>query len=305
MVSKKSIYLAGLTSLISGVSIFLNSNFVVKLVKDPFVLTSMRNLIVAVFFSSVLVGVAKWVKLKELTTKQWLQLIVIGIIGGSIPFLLFFKGLAISQAAAVNGAFIHKTLFIWVAVLAIIFLKEKLSFWQLGAFGVILAGLYLAGGPKNWLWGEGEKLVLIAVLFWSLETIVAKIVLVKIPAIVVSWGRMFFGSLIMLGYLWQTNRLGIIETLSPNQWVWIIGTGLLLFGYVTLWFTALKNAPATVVTSILTLGFPVTVILNLIFVSHKIDLRQAIGLILMIAAAYLVVKAPSRHYELKQQSVHV
>ena len=204
---KKGIYFSLATAVISGFSVFFNGTFVTKIIKDPFVLTSIRNILVAVFLTALLLGISKWVKLRNLKPKQWGILVIIGLIGGSIPFLLFFKGLSISQAAAINGAFIHKTLFLWVAVLAMVFLKEKLSFWQIGALGAILAGTYLAGGPKNWIFGDGEKLVLLAVLFWAIEFIIAKKVLKNLPSLVVAWGRMFFGSLFLIGFLFFTNRL--------------------------------------------------------------------------------------------------
>lgn len=290
MNQRKGILFSSITALISGFSIFLNGTFVTKLIKDSYVSTSVRNIIVAIFLSGLLIGIAKWVQLKKLSFKQWLQLFFIGLIGGSIPFLLFFKGLSISSASAVNGAFIHKTLFLWVAVLAIIFLKEKLSFWQFGALGVLLAGTYLAGGPKTFNIGQGEKLVLIAVLFWAIEFIIAKRILKNLPSLVVAWGRMFFGSIILIGFLSFTHRLGNIDNLNLTQWSWLIGTGFLLFGYVITWYTGLKHAPAMVVTSILTLGFPVTVILNSVFVTHRFDARQVFGIILICSAAFVISK---------------
>lgn len=287
---QKGIFFSFATALISGVSIFLNATFVTKLIKDSFVLTSARNVIVVIFLSALLVGVAKWVHLKKITLKQWGQLLIIGIIGGSIPFLLFFKGLSISQTAALNGAFIHKTLFIWVAVLAVVFLKERLSIWQIGALGVMVAGIFLAGGPKNWAIGQGEKLVLLAVILWAVEFIIAKIALKNLPSLVVAWGRMFFGSIVLIGFLFFTHRLGSVGSFNQTQWFWILGTSILLFGYVGFWYSALKYAPATVVTSILTLGFPLTVILQSIFVWHKFDWKILSGLILVLLGVYLFGK---------------
>lgn len=298
---RKGIIFSSITALISGFSIFLNATYVTKLVKDSYLSTSLRNIIVAIFLSALLLGIAKWVSIKKLTLKQWLQLFLIGLIGGSIPFLLFFKGLSISQSAAVNGAFIHKTLFLWVAILAIIFLKEKLSLWQFGALGVLLAGTYLAGGPKTFNVGQGEKLVLLAVLFWAIEFIIAKHVLKTLPSLVVAWGRMFFGSIILIGFLFFTHRIGNINNLNMTQWSWLIGTAILLFGYVTTWYTGLKHAPATIITSILTLGFPITVILNSLFVTHRFDSKHVIGVILICLAVFIMSKIRLSRKDLKLQ----
>ena len=45
-------------------------------------------------------------------------------IGGSVPFVLFFEGLA--RATATQAAFIQKTLVVWVALLAVPLLRERL-----------------------------------------------------------------------------------------------------------------------------------------------------------------------------------
>ena len=94
------------TALISGVSIFINK-FGVKGF-DPFVFTSLKNLAVAMLLLSGLIIQTRFRELRQLSRKKWEKLIMIGVLGGSIPFLLFFAGLKIASAA--NAAFIHKTL---------------------------------------------------------------------------------------------------------------------------------------------------------------------------------------------------
>ncbi|OGD66517.1 hypothetical protein A3F08_02290 [Candidatus Berkelbacteria bacterium RIFCSPHIGHO2_12_FULL_36_9] len=284
---RKGIYFALITAIVSGVAVFISS-FATKVVKDPFVLTTLRNVIVAIWLSAVLIGISSWQSIKQLTFKQWSQLILIGLIGGSIPFLLFFKGLSLSTAS--GGALIHKTLFIWVGILAVIFLKEKTGKLQIFALIILLAGNYLLSVPKSWNFGLGEILVFIAVLFWAVETIIAKVVLKNIPAVILAWGRMFFGSIIMLGFLFFTDRFSIISTLNSNQWLWIILPCLLLFSYVILWYNSLKYSPASLVTSILVLGSLVTTLLSSIFIIHKYQLSQIISYLLLIIGIVLFIK---------------
>lgn len=333
---KKGIYFAIVTAIISGFAVFLAS-LAGKQVTDAYVLATGRNIIVAILFTSVLLGI--WIfsrrhcedsdnkvgrrgnlrdsstplrgvyteyarsaqndkgerdssallgMTRSLTTKQWLQLVLIGIIGGSIPFLLFFQGLSIAGAA--NGAFIQKSLFIWVGLLAVMFLKEKLGIWQWLALAVLLVGNYFLGGPKSWAFGYGELLVFIATLFWAVEIIIVKKVIKNLPAIIVAWGRMFFGSIIMLGFLAFTGRLEIYNILNLNQWFWIILPSLLLFAYVGFWYTSLKYAPASLVASILVIAAPITALLSSIFITHKYQLNQAVGIILIIIAIIIIIK---------------
>ena len=117
---RTGLLLAAATALISGISIFLNS-YAVKALPDAGLFTTLKNGFAAAALFAVAVPVLR-MRRQTLTinrqTVGWLT--VIGIIGGSIPFLLFFTGLSI--ASAPSAAFIQKTLFVWVALLAVPFL---------------------------------------------------------------------------------------------------------------------------------------------------------------------------------------
>ena len=147
MTSKqKALLLVFGTAIISGCSVFFNS-FATKVITNPSVLTTAKNILVALVLSLFILTPFVFKKLKLLQRNDWLKLVLIGLIGGSIPFLMFFKGLSLTSA--VNAGFIHKTLFIWVTLLAIPFLKEKLSKVQWFALAVLLLGNYFLVKPGN------------------------------------------------------------------------------------------------------------------------------------------------------------
>jgi len=136
---KKGLLLVLFTAVISGFSIFINS-FAVKGL-DSSVFTFSKNVIVALFLLSILFFFGQLKELKGLNAKQWSNLALMGLIGGSIPFLLFFKGLQITTGQ--TSAFIHKTIFIYVAIFAVIFLKERLTYKHLIAASLLMAGNFL------------------------------------------------------------------------------------------------------------------------------------------------------------------
>src|SRR3990167_3360252 len=142
----KGIQLALLTATISGFSIFFSKLFVSKM--DPVVFTTLKNIFVAFVLSGLLFRPALTAQFKKLTRQDWIKLVLIGVIGGSIPFALFFTGLTMTTAS--TGAIIHKTLFIWVAFLAIIFLREKLTFLQMIGYTLILwGGMWTSGRSEE------------------------------------------------------------------------------------------------------------------------------------------------------------
>ncbi len=251
--------LAVATALISGVSIFING-FAVKQLPDAAVFTTLKNAVAAL----VLVGLAaitvRPADVRAMDRTSWIRLAVIGVIGGSIPFVLFFTGLA--MASAPSAAFIQKTLFIWVAILAVPFLGERLGLAQLGALAVLLGGQYLVIPPAGVRWGSGETMIAAATLLWAVEVVLARRLLKSVPSQVVGAGRLGIGLIVLFGYLIISGKFGSIALLSAAQWTWALGTGLLLSAYVATWFAALKRAPASLVTAILVVGAPITAVLQ-------------------------------------------
>lgn len=255
----KGTYLAFATAIISGFAVFFNK-FVIGFWQNSSVYATAKNLIVALFLISVILLLKKLPELKRLTKKQWIQLVIIGLIGGSVPFLLFFKALTITSA--VNAAFLHKTLFIWVALIAVPLLKEKINALQFIALGILFSGVYLFLLPNKFSMGYGETLAFIATLLWAIENVFAKIILKNISSLAVAWGRMFFGSIFLLSFLLATGNIGGLFMIDTTGIGLLFLTGLLLFGYVITWYSALKHAPATVVSSILVLALPITALLD-------------------------------------------
>lgn len=284
---KKGIILSLITAIISGLAIFYNQLIVVAGI-DSTIFNIIKNGGVAIILSCLILSSNKGTKLTKLKTSQWVKLSVIALIGGSLPFILFFQGL--KETAAINANLIHKTLFIWVAAMAIPFLSERLTFGQiLGYILIVLANFFL-GGFSGFVFNRGEMLIFLATLLWALENIIAKITLKTTDAVIVSWGRMFLGTLILLLLALFQNKLHLLTNLTLSQIVPTLGSIILLAGYVLTWYHALKYAPATIVTSVLILATPITNILTAIFITHtfaQINLLHTLALSLgVLTVAY-------------------
>ncbi len=284
--------LALATALISGVSIWINA-FAVKQLPDPAVYTTLKNGVAAALLIALAAITLRPARVREIAPRSWGWLLVIGVVGGSLPFILFFTGLA--QASAPSAAFIHKTLFVWVALLAVPFLGERLGFVQLGALGVLLAGQALVLTPSGVTWGTGETMIAAATLLWAIESIIAKRVLRSVPSQVVAASRLGAGLVVLIGFLAITGKLGVVTGLTPVQWGWALLTGLLLFGYVGTWFAALQRAPASLVTAVLVLGAPVTAIAQAAQTGALPAIPALTGqLLILVAGAVLALPAVLR-----------
>ena len=251
--------LAAITALISGVSIFVNG-FAVKQLPDAAVYTTLKNGVAAVLLIGLAIAVVPRAQVRAIDRRSWTKMAVIGVIGGSLPFLLFFSGLAI--ASAPTAAFIHKTLFVWVVLLAVPFLGERLGWFPIAALGVLLVGQILIAPPTGVTWGNGETMILVATLLWAVEVVIARrLLLGEVPSPVLGAARLGIGLIVLVGFLAVTGRLTIVAGLTAVQWSWALGTGVLLAAYVGTWLAALRRAPANVVASVLVLGAPVTAVI--------------------------------------------
>lgn len=282
--NQKGLMLVLGTAIISGFSIFLNKYSVSVI--NPYVFTWLKNILVAIFLSTIILGTKNWPVLKNLTKKQWGLLLIIGLVGGSIPFLLFFKGLSLTNSA--QGAFIHKTMFIYVAVLASIFLKEKIDKkFLIGGLLLIFGNLLLL---KNFSFSlnQGAILIFLATIFWAVENIISKYTLKNLPGATVGWGRMFFGSLFILIFLMAAGQLSLINQLTLKQFTWVIVTSIILLGYVITWYTGLKHIPVSQAAVILILGSPITTLLNLIS-GGSVSVKEIMAGVLIISGIIFVL----------------
>jgi drug/metabolite transporter (DMT)-like permease len=249
------------TASISGVAVFLNAS-AVKAVPDPAVFTTLKNLVAVAILVALAAAVVRPQEVRGIGRVDRLTLAVIGILGGGVAFLLFFSGLA--MASAPSAAFIHKTMVIWVALMAGPFLGERLGLAPILALGVLIAGQALILPPLGISWGIGETLIALATLIWAVEVVLAKRVLGRVRSPIVGVARLGIGLVVLVGYLILTGRVAGIAALDGAAWTWIAVTGLLLAGYVGTWMAALRRAPASEVTSVLVVGAVITAALTAI-----------------------------------------
>lgn len=257
----KGILLVLSTAVISGVSIFINQ-FGVKVV-NPYIFVGLKNICVALLLIGLIILFREFKNFKKLNKKNWLTLSLIGLIGGSIPFLMFFKGLSLSTGP--EASYIHKFLFIFIAILAPIFLKEKLKLhYLMGLVFLIIGAVLLFKVNGQFSFNSGNLLILGATALWAIENMISKKAVSNISPKIVAWGRMSFGSLFIVIYWLATAQFSNLAGLEAQHFSWVFITALLLFGYVTTWYTGIKYIPLTYATAILALGAPITSLLQLI-----------------------------------------
>ncbi|GAA1898236.1 DMT family transporter [Actinomadura bangladeshensis] len=296
----RGIAFAGGTAVVSGVAIFLNARGV-RAAGDAAVYTTAKNLVAAAILAlavapaamSRLRSMRRGDRTPPLTRNVVAGMLAIAVIGGSVPFVLFFEGLA--RESSGHAAFLQKTLVVWVAVLALPLLGERSGIVQAGAIALLITGQAVAdGGLSGFRFGTGELLILAATLLWSAEVIVARRLLPQVPPLVLGAGRLSLGATVLLLWILASGRWSALAGLDRSGWWWAAVTGMVLAVYVAGWFTALSLAPAVDVTAVLSLGALVTAALSAADTGALPSAAEAGGLAILLAGTALLVAAAVR-----------
>ena len=260
------VLLALVTATISGFAVFLNG-YAVKRFDDATVYTTAKNGVAGLLLVLVALpllissGRAGRVASRPRSGLQWAALLALGVIGGSVPFVLFFEGLA--RASSTQAAFIHKTLVIWVALLAVPLLRERLAWPHYAAIGLLVTGqAAIAGDAGTITIGAGEVMIFAATLLWAIEVVFVKWLLDSLAAPTLAAARLGIGAVLLLAYVALSGRWSELASLGMTEWGWALVTGLLLAGYVATWYAALARAQAVDVTAVLVLAAVVTALLD-------------------------------------------
>lgn len=284
----RGVLFAVATAAISGLAVYLNA-FGVRAVPDAAVYTTAKNGVAALILVAVLLAIGGLAEARRLDRRQVGGLLAIAVVGGSVPFVLFFSGLAL--ATAPTAAFIHKTLFVWVALLAVPLLGERLGLVSIGALGALLGAQLLVAPPTGMGWGIGETMIATATGFWAVEVVVAKRLLGGVSAPLLAAARMGLGVVLLAGYLLVSGRAAGLAAIGTDGWTWILVTGVLLAGYVATWYGALRHAPATVVTSVLVLAAPLTGVLSALSTGGVPKATVVLGYVLIVGAVTAIAAA--------------
>lgn len=289
---------AGLTALVSGIAVFVNG-YGVRRFPDATTYTTAKNLIAAAGLLA-LFAVAGRARAdgsgrrRPETATERLGLAAVAVIGGSVPFVLFFEGLA--RANSTDAAFIHKTLVAWVAILAVVALRERLTAVHLVAIALILVGQAEVRGGVGWPdAASGELLIMVATWCWAVEVVIAKRLLATLSPWTVGVARMAGGAVVLVGWVLVSGRADDLFGLGAHQLGWALLTGSILTAYVASWHHALAAAPAVDVTSVLVFGAVITAFLNAGVKGVALS-PQALGLVLIsVGVAAVALASLSRH----------
>jgi drug/metabolite transporter (DMT)-like permease len=216
--------------------------------------------------------------------------IFIGVIG-----YFFSTGTQIvgtKYAGASVASLINSMNPVFITFFAVIILGEKLTMRKIIAIPTTLIGVYIIlGGAKVVGEAWGAVLSIVSVLLWSISSAFVRRVTRKYDPLVITTWAIFLASLFAL------PSAGVELALTPHGGLFSL-TNILCFLYLGLVCTALagflwNKSLSLIEASTCSLFYPiqplVSVVLGVIFLEEKIDLRFGVGAFLIVGGILVVI----------------
>jgi drug/metabolite transporter (DMT)-like permease len=221
---------------------------------------------------------------------DWRQLALLGFLGVALNQFLYLYGMKYSTAA--NGALLYAATPAFVLVFSRFTRKERMNSRK--TFGIVMAFIGISvviferGIDFTSGYAFGNLLILIAVIAWTLFTVLGKQMILKYGALRTTAAMMICGAVMF-------SPIGLISSfqfpfaqLSALDWagVMYLAVGTSILGYL-LWYHALSRIEASKVAVFTNAQPVIATILALIFLDYTITPAFVIGSIVTIIAIYI------------------
>ena len=226
----------------------------------------------------------------KIERKDWMQIALLGFVGVALNQYLYLYGMRFSTAA--NGALLYAATPVFVLVFSRLVLKETINPKKIFGIALAFVGISIViferGVDFSSGYAYGNLLILLAVIGWTLFTVLGKSMLVKYGSLRTTAAMMLCGAIII-------SPLGIASILnvkfaeiSRADWAGVlylsIGTSTL--GYL-LWYHALSRIETSKVAVFANVQPVFATILSLIFLNYTITPAFVMGSIITIGAIYI------------------
>ncbi|MGB9852445.1 MAG: DMT family transporter [Candidatus Kapaibacteriota bacterium] len=218
------------------------------------------------------------------------KFLVLGALNVPMNQLLFY--VSIKMTTAPNVALAYALSPVFILIIGVTFLKEKVN--QFKVLGVIIAfaGISLIlierGVSLKSEYFLGNLIGLVASVCWALYSTFGKPLIQRYGSIRTTAIAMIIGFILYLPFSIAFGDLSKIQMIQPIHWLQIIYLAVMTSGVAyLLWYYALKRLPASNVGVFNNLQPVFTTILSVIFLKQILSTSNLIGGVLVILGVIL------------------
>ncbi|MFZ1281190.1 MAG: DMT family transporter [Ignavibacteriaceae bacterium] len=211
-------------------------------------------------------------------------------------FHLWIQVTGMKYTTASNTGWIIGTAPIFMALLGLIFFKEKLN--SIKVIGIIIAttGLLLLvgkGNPANidLIKNKGDLLILSSAFTWGIYSMVNKKISLTYSPVLTIFYLFVMMAIIIIPFTVNSSSINSIKNLSNIGWIAILFLGLFCSGVAyVIWSYALREMESAKVGAYLYFEPFVTIITAWIFLNEEITLFMILSGLIITAGVFLVNK---------------
>ena len=234
-------------------------------------------------------------KKTRIPAKEILPLSILGLTG--VTLLYIFQFIGISYTTASTSAVLINTNVIFIAILSVIFLKEKFSLKKtagvaISFFGVVVVILAQISNENITLSDTfliGCIFVILSATCWAIYSIVGKKLLNKYDSFTVTTYAFALGTIFFLPIVFP-GIINVVQSISFNGWISVLYLGLIcsVFAYLAWYYVLSKNEAGR--SAVFLNLIPLFTITLSFFVGEMPTALFLIGAILIIYGVYLAQK---------------
>lgn len=238
--------------------------------------------------------------LRGITGRDWLSMIVVGILAGALAPALFL--LALSTTMVNNVTLVSRLEPLLTLVLSVWLLRERINFWVgLGAavsFGGVLVTIGLQGAQMGGMAAfsagmeaRGEVFTALSAVALAVSNVISRARLGSIPVGTFSVVRTGLGTIVFFVLaIMLYGKSHFAEAFSPLLWQWMVlyGTLIVVAGQ-SLWLLGLKRSPASEAASIEAFHPVGAILAAFLLLGERPTLAQYVGGGIILAGIVLSV----------------
>jgi drug/metabolite transporter (DMT)-like permease len=234
--------------------------------------------------------------IKKFSSKDWLSILFLAIVGVSGHTLLQAYGLL--YTTAINTGWIVAIIPIFITIVARFYLGEPITIRKIGGIIFGFSGVFLViskGVFSLSIFGFGSTfgdfLILISTLTWTAFTVGGRGFLSRFPPLAAITPIMIVGCLVTLPFTWLKWEWDILFHLSLSGWMSVLFLGIFCSGLAYLfWYSALEKKDSSIVGMYLYLEPFVTLIGAYLFLNEEIKWITLMGGGMILLGVYLATR---------------
>ena len=211
-------------------------------------------------------------------------------------FHLWIQVTGLKFTTAANTGWIIGTAPIFMAILALVFFREKITALQIIGIVIAMTGLLLLVGKGditniNLIENKGDLLVLASAFTWGVYSMVNKKISLSYPPLMIILYLFIMMAIIIIPFNLNKETINSVIHLSSISWVAVSFLGLFCSGIAyVIWAYALREMESAKVGAFLYFEPLVTVLAAWIFLAETITILMILSGIIITIGVFMVNK---------------